>query len=110
MDTDLIDVVTQLREALVKLQESRPDDGLEFEIQRAEVELNFVVEAKDSGGGKVRIFFLDASASVDRLDKSVQTLKLQLEPVKVTSPVTSMPDLQSTPPPSNSALPTTRMR
>jgi hypothetical protein len=93
---ELSEVVTQLRAELDEAMTNAAGQRLQFELGPIELALRVTVQNSTTGGGKLRIYVLEAGADGKHETQSAQELKLTLQPVDTQR--TAAPEGGSKPP------------
>ena len=77
---ELAEMLTDLREELLKARRQGEGSDLRFEIADVELEVKLAATKEAGGGGGVKFWVYNADAKVSASDQSTHRLKLSLKP------------------------------
>jgi hypothetical protein len=80
MGVELRELVAGLRSELVAAIADGEDAPLRFGLGPIQIELTITVEKRNSTGGKIRFWVVDASADAEQSTSGLQRILLTLEP------------------------------
>lgn len=80
----LADMISALREQLVQAQAEGKDSPIRFELEEAEVEVQFTVSKDVEAGGGVNFWVYNVKAGGGLSSESVQKLRIRLRPPETT--------------------------
>ena len=79
-DIELAQVLKSLRKELQQAQRDGKGESLRFGISELEVELQVSVAEQVGGSGGVKFWVVNASGNASSTDRSVQKIRLKLDP------------------------------
>jgi hypothetical protein len=101
VEVPLGDMIETLRQELEAAQKKGRGQGIAFEIEKVELELQIVVSRKSKGDGKIAFWVLSAGGELERAGETTHKFKLSLspksrsgEPIQVSGTTTQDPTRQ----------------
>lgn len=77
----LADMISALRDQLVRAQSEGQDSPIRFNVAESELEIQFTVTKEAEAKGGVQFWVYEAGAGGKRASQSTQKIRLKLEPV-----------------------------
>ena len=77
---ELSDLIEKVRDELLVAQKIGEDSDLKFDVELAQIELQFSVRREGLGKGGIKFFVFEAGGEAKSAKETVQKITLQLKP------------------------------